>query len=55
MHPSLHSVNSRGFDPLGLLDPVNSGGFVNPEWLKYSEVCLLDVSMQICDDVFVDV
>lgn len=28
-----------GFDPLGLLDPVNSGGFVNPQWLQYSEVC----------------
>jgi light-harvesting complex I chlorophyll a/b binding protein 3 len=27
-----------GFDPLGLLDPVNSGGFVNPDWLRYSEV-----------------
>eukprot|EP00879_Flechtneria_rotunda_P000466 GHRR01000567.1.p1 GENE.GHRR01000567.1~~GHRR01000567.1.p1 ORF type:complete len:268 (+),score=84.06 GHRR01000567.1:122-925(+) len=27
-----------GFDPLGLLDPVNSGGFVTPEWLRYSEV-----------------
>eukprot|EP00199_Chlamydomonas_sp_CCMP681_P006859 CAMPEP_0119101548 /NCGR_PEP_ID=MMETSP1180-20130426/582_1 /TAXON_ID=3052 ORGANISM="Chlamydomonas cf sp, Strain CCMP681" /NCGR_SAMPLE_ID=MMETSP1180 /ASSEMBLY_ACC=CAM_ASM_000741 /LENGTH=274 /DNA_ID=CAMNT_0007085689 /DNA_START=56 /DNA_END=880 /DNA_ORIENTATION=- len=27
-----------GFDPLGLLDPVNSGGFVNPQWLQYSEV-----------------
>lgn len=25
-------------DPLGLLDPVNSGGFVTPEWLQYSEV-----------------
>ena len=27
-----------GFDPLGLLDPVNSGGFINPQWLQYSEV-----------------
>lgn len=27
-----------GFDPLGLSDPVNAGGFVTPEWLKYSEV-----------------
>eukprot|EP00195_Chlamydomonas_chlamydogama_P016298 CAMPEP_0202898972 /NCGR_PEP_ID=MMETSP1392-20130828/7340_1 /ASSEMBLY_ACC=CAM_ASM_000868 /TAXON_ID=225041 /ORGANISM="Chlamydomonas chlamydogama, Strain SAG 11-48b" /LENGTH=273 /DNA_ID=CAMNT_0049585047 /DNA_START=65 /DNA_END=886 /DNA_ORIENTATION=+ len=27
-----------GFDPLGLLDPVNSGGFINPQWLAYSEV-----------------
>ncbi|KAG1658926.1 hypothetical protein FOA52_003096 [Chlamydomonas sp. UWO 241] len=27
-----------GFDPLGLLDPSASGGFVNPEWLKYSEI-----------------
>jgi len=27
-----------GFDPLGLLDPVNSGGFVTPQWLAYSEV-----------------
>jgi hypothetical protein len=22
----------------GLLDPVNSGGFVEPKWLQYSEV-----------------
>ena len=29
---------SFGFDPLGLLDPTNSGGFVNPQWLAYSEV-----------------
>ncbi|KXZ42012.1 hypothetical protein GPECTOR_223g491 [Gonium pectorale] len=27
-----------GFDPLGLLDPVNSGGFIEPKWLQYSEV-----------------
>jgi len=27
-----------GFDPLGLLDPTNSGGFITPEWLRYSEV-----------------
>ncbi|KIY99446.1 Chlorophyll a-b binding protein 8 [Monoraphidium neglectum] len=27
-----------GFDPLGLLDPVNSGGFVTPEWLAYGEI-----------------
>jgi hypothetical protein len=27
-----------GFDPLGLLDPVGSGGFVTPQWLAYSEV-----------------
>lgn len=27
-----------GFDPLGLLDPVGKGGFVDPSWLKYSEV-----------------
>jgi hypothetical protein len=27
-----------GFDPLGLLDPVNSGGFITPQWLQYSEV-----------------
>jgi len=27
-----------GFDPLGLLDPTNSGGVITPEWLKYSEV-----------------
>jgi light-harvesting complex I chlorophyll a/b binding protein 3 len=27
-----------GFDPLGLMDPVNSGGFVNPEWLRYGEI-----------------
>lgn len=30
---------SAGFDPLGLLDPVNAGGFITPEWLVYSEVC----------------
>lgn len=29
---------SAGFDPLGLLDPANSGGFVEPKWLQYSEV-----------------
>ncbi len=33
-------TNSFGFDPLGLLDPTNSGGFVNPQWLAYSEVGL---------------
>lgn len=27
-----------GFDPLGLMDPVNSGGFITPEWLSYAEV-----------------
>jgi light-harvesting complex I chlorophyll a/b binding protein 3 len=27
-----------GFDPLGLTDPTNSGGFVNPQWLQYSEI-----------------
>jgi light-harvesting complex I chlorophyll a/b binding protein 3 len=27
-----------GFDPLGLMDPVNSGGFVTPEWLRYGEI-----------------
>jgi light-harvesting complex I chlorophyll a/b binding protein 3 len=27
-----------GFDPLGLMDPVNAGGFVTPQWLAYSEV-----------------
>jgi len=27
-----------GFDPLGLSDPEGAGGFVNPEWLRYSEV-----------------
>lgn len=27
-----------GFDPLGLMDPVNSGGFITPQWLAYSEV-----------------
>lgn len=27
-----------GFDPLGLLDPSNSGGFITPDWLRYSEV-----------------
>ena len=27
-----------GFDPLGLMDPVNSGGFINPKWLAYAEV-----------------
>ncbi|PNH12057.1 Chlorophyll a-b binding protein 8, chloroplastic [Tetrabaena socialis] len=30
-----------GFDPLGLLDPVNSGGFVEPKWLQYSEVWVI--------------
>lgn len=25
-------------DPLGLSDPDGAGGFVNPEWLRYSEV-----------------
>jgi hypothetical protein len=33
------SAMAAGFDPLGLLDPVNSGGFINPKWLSYSEVC----------------
>jgi len=27
-----------GFDPLGLMDPEGAGGFVNPQWLAYSEV-----------------
>lgn len=28
-----------GFDPFGLLDPTNSTtGFINPDWLRYSEV-----------------
>lgn len=27
-----------GFDPLGLLDPVNSGGLIEPKWLQYAEV-----------------
>ena len=27
-----------GFDPLGLCDPANTGGFITPEWLAYSEV-----------------
>jgi light-harvesting complex I chlorophyll a/b binding protein 3 len=27
-----------GFDPLGLSDPEGAGGFVDPAWLKYSEV-----------------
>lgn len=27
-----------GFDPLGLSDPDGAGGFVNPEWLRYSEI-----------------
>lgn len=31
-----------GFDPLGLLDPVNSGGFITPQWLQYSEVITLN-------------
>lgn len=35
----LTSCSDFGFDPLGLLDPANSGGFVNPSWLQYSEVC----------------
>jgi hypothetical protein len=29
---------ARMFNPLGLLDPANSGGFMNPEWLRYGEV-----------------
>lgn len=28
-----------GFDPLGMLDPANSGGFIEPRWLQYAEVC----------------
>lgn len=28
----------KGFDPLGLLDPEGSGGFLNPEWLPYAEI-----------------
>jgi hypothetical protein len=35
---SVHLAVHVGFDPLGLLDPVNSGGFINPQWLQYSEV-----------------
>jgi light-harvesting complex I chlorophyll a/b binding protein 3 len=27
-----------GFDPLGLSDPDGAGGFITPEWLRYSEV-----------------
>ena len=27
-----------GFDPLGMSDPEGAGGFVNPQWLAYSEV-----------------
>ncbi|KAK9829456.1 hypothetical protein WJX72_005967 [[Myrmecia] bisecta] len=27
-----------GFDPLGLSDPEGAGGFIDPAWLKYSEV-----------------
>jgi len=27
-----------GFDPLGMSDPEGQGGFVNPQWLAYSEV-----------------
>ncbi|MEW5297957.1 MAG: hypothetical protein WDW36_001131 [Sanguina aurantia] len=27
-----------GFDPLGMLDPANSGGFIEPRWLQYAEV-----------------
>lgn len=27
-----------GFDPLGLSDPEGAGGFINPQWLAYSEV-----------------
>jgi hypothetical protein len=30
-----------GFDPLGLLDPEGSGGFLNPEWLPYAGEKLL--------------
>jgi hypothetical protein len=29
---------ARRFDPLGLMDPANSGGLMNPEWLRYGEV-----------------
>ena len=25
-------------DPLGLSDPDGAGGFITPEWLRYSEV-----------------
>lgn len=28
----------KGFDPLGLFAPDNTAGFVNQEWLRYSEV-----------------
>ena len=27
-----------GFDPLAMSDPEGAGGFVNPQWLAYSEV-----------------
>ena len=27
-----------GFDPLGLSDPEGAGGFIDPDWLRYSEV-----------------
>lgn len=39
-HPATASVprSDFGFDPLGLLDPANTGGFVTPQWLAYSEV-----------------
>jgi hypothetical protein len=36
-----------GFDPLGLLDPVNSGGFITPQWLQYSEVMRAGKGLQV--------
>lgn len=27
-----------GFDPLGLSDPEGAGGFIDPDWLRYSEI-----------------
>jgi light-harvesting complex I chlorophyll a/b binding protein 3 len=27
-----------GFDPLGLLDPKDAGGYITPDWLRYAEV-----------------
>jgi hypothetical protein len=37
---ALTTAGDFGFDPLGLLDPANSGGFVEPKWLQYSEVSI---------------
>jgi hypothetical protein len=39
-----------GFDPLGMSDPEGAGGFVNPQWLAYSEVrLLLSMMTAVCN------